>query len=224
MRSYSSFAFMRIIAIIFLFIIPAFMQGQFCKPAILVGVQAGAHFSAYRASSAIQYPKIGISSISYAATVESRLTLHNQLKFTLQYSFSFYSLLSRPIHYKSKESKNDNLREPTMAFSAFTMLPVKDDLLLFSGGGVQLQSCQKNTKISGCFPIENTCNSFNQFIANPYFLFGLEYKARIFKKSMIFSIQNNLGFLPSRVQYENNSGNIVPVIQGIQIGMKYQLP
>lgn len=215
---------MRIIAFILFIFTPVFMQGQFCKPAIVVGVQAGAHFSAYRASSTIQYPKIGISNVSYAATIESRLTLHNQLKFTLQYSLSFYSFLSRPINYKSKEVKNDNVREPAMAFSAFTMLPLKDNLLLFSGGGVQLQSCIKNSNVKGCFPTENACNSFNQFIANPYFLFGLEYKARIFKKSMIFSIQNNLGFLPGRVQYENNTGNIVPVIQGIQIGMKYQLP
>lgn len=216
---------MRIIAFILLLLLtPAFMQGQFCKPAIVVGVQAGAHFSAYRASSAIQYPKIGISNVSYTATVESRLTLHNQLKFTLQYSLSFYSFLSRPIQYKSREVKNDNLKEPSMAFSAFTMLPIKDDLLLFTGGGVQLQSCQKNKNVNGCFFSENACNSFNQFIANPYFLFGLEYKARIFKKSMIFSIQNNLGFLPGRVQYESNNGNILPVMQGIQIGMKYQLP
>lgn len=191
----------------------------------IIGFQTGisAPFSTHDFS--LPKFKIGLPSFSYAASIEKRFTIKNKLNFSLQYSITFFKILQQNLNVNRIKNEQDKLtqHEITNSISLNNIYKLKDNFNFVSGIGMstplQFQTMNENKNY------ENITQKNKKFspILNPFFMVGIENKCTIFRKSLILSLQYNIGFMPYRNQpmINNASNNENQYIQSISIGLKY---
>lgn len=167
--------------------------------------------------------KLGLPSFSYTASVENKLSLNNQLNFTLQYSLTFFSLLQQKLNSIQTQIKQAPEVKTISSFQSNVGYYIKKDVTLIAGIGLNLPmrfeqfSNQSELKLYS----ETNTNQENKYTSHlsPYFICGIEKDCKLFKNQLSYSIQYQLGFVPNRNIQANN--NFTP-FQAITIGLKYK--
>jgi len=166
--------------------------------------------------------KLGVQSFSYSTSLENRLSLRKKLNFSLQYSLNYTRI--RAIN----SNASSNLFSTNV--SAAGIYNLKQDVQVVVGGGVQkplslstmpaartIPSALIQHKSNGKYSLKQLNN------LNPYFIIGLENSTKLFNKNLIYSLQYNFGFTPSKYKVIEESTTETERNQGsVQIGLKYK--
>ncbi|MCC7029721.1 MAG: hypothetical protein IT257_05390 [Chitinophagaceae bacterium] len=197
-----------------------------------IGFQAGVLAPVSYSSNGFSKYKVGLPSFSYAASIENRFTLNYRIRFSVQYSITYFDMMAKNLERNMQESQAKAAEESKRAHSfsnniSFNSLyRIKNDFSLTAGVGVakpiqfmDKSVCRKNVIQSGCMPPQN-----NKFVPNlnPFFMVGIENTCRIFNKNLIYSIQYNIGFAPYRTLPVQKSAAESQYTHGVNIGLKYK--
>lgn len=187
------------------------------KSSTLIGFQVG-NSNIKMTKSFLNY-KIGLPSFSYSSSVEKRLTLNNNLSFSLQYSINYFSFNKRMLN-----TTLINQKEVSNSINVNTNFKVIKKTSLLAGVGVNKSLYTKNIaslKIEGITNQINenkfTLTDFNKF--NPYFIIGIENGIQLLNKNLYYSLQYNFGFNSLKSEIKSNETNNNT---GFRIGLKYK--
>ncbi len=202
------------------------LNAQQSNSSLLIGSQVGISRLAPM-KTRIPTFKLGVQSFSYSTSLENRLSIRKKLNFSLQYSLNYTHFRSVP----SLSAKTPSKNVLSTSVSASSVYQIKSDLCVVTGVGIQKPFCLKpnssqqkeilNTLLSKKADTRYSIKNLHQI--TPYFIIGFENSTKLFNKNLIYSLQYNVGFMPSKyrvieegsTENESNQG-------GVQIGLKYK--
>jgi hypothetical protein len=215
-------------ALLILLLVACNTQAKGKNNATFVGFNKTMIMPIQHGKSSIQTIKLGLPSFSYSTSLEQRFSLNNKLKFSLQYSLTYFNLNIPP---SEKSNTPFKMRDFSAGVGANAIYQFRKDACVITGFTI-------NKPVYSCFKTSTPTESPNQKIMieqkrfelqnsnnwNPYFTVGFEKQFTLFKRDMRYSIQYNFGFMPYRNQYfQQNPSQKETYIQGISIGVKYKL-
>lgn len=199
-----------------------------------VGFQTGIVAPIQRANYSIPKYKIGLPSFSYAASIENRFTLNYKLNFSLQYSISYFNVMRRNLENNIVESSariaenNKRAQEFATNINLNAVYSVKKDICVIGGLGLTrpLNFMDKNTDKKNVNFCNNSCEKSNKYspALSPFFMIGIENSCTLFRRNLIYSVQYNIGFLPSKALpiQESTPSSTNQYMHGVNIGLKYK--
>jgi hypothetical protein len=224
---------MKKVTLILLYILSVhFVYAQKGSKSTYIGFQAGVQAPVSSSNYGFSKYKIGLRSFSYAASIENRFTLNYRIKFSMQYSITYFNMLAKNLEKNvlesqakaTEENKKNNAFSTNISFN--TLYRIKNDLHVTAGAGVSKpiqfmdkSVCRKNSLQAECGGTQS-----NKFIPtlNPFFIIGIENSCRIFNKNLVYSIQYNIGFAPYRTLPLQKASAESQYTHGVNIGLKYK--
>lgn len=186
------------------------------------GVVAPLSFGDYSVS---KY-KIGLPSFSYSASIENRFTINNKLNFSLQYSLTYFNIMQKNQEYGCFNTPSNGQNDEFAAsINLNTIYKFKRDAGIIGGvcisNPINQTNAGENTTYSET-PVAASTKKTPVF--NPFFIIGLENSTKLFHKSLIYSLQYNIGFMPYRnlPLQKNSNASANQYMQGVNIGLKYK--
>ena len=171
---------------------------------------------------------LGIPSFSYSSSLEQRFSLHTNLKFSLQYSLTYFNMNMQQL--QQTIARNLKTNELTAGVGVQAIYQFRKDACVVTGFTM-------NKPVYSCFKadVPNEAGKWSSLSQqkfslqdsrswNPMFNIGFEKQFTLFNRDMRYSIQYNFGYSTSRnpylYSYPAQRGSY---LHGISIGVKYKL-
>ena len=214
-----NFQIMKKIWIVLLIGIAFPSMAQHKKKNTLIGFQIGVQNPPSLPSS-ISIPtfKLGIPSFSYAASIENRFTIRNQLSFSLQYALNYYQLNQQllPLRFKQQYI--------AISTDAVVSMGVSKKSSVLIGGGISQPVYTKTANFQtaelGVYKSESTFSIANLYYLQTHMIIGIENRTKLFNKNLYYSLQYNFGFMPLRYRLASPAPH-QGMQQGVSIGLKF---
>lgn len=201
-------------------------EAKLKKPETIIGVQKTALFNVGFNAQTPVCKSLGIPSFSYSSSLEQRFSLHTNLKFSLQYSLTYFNMNMQ--HLQQTIAKNAKTSELSAGIGVQAIYQFRKDACVVTGFTMNkpVYTCfkadvpQESGKWSSIneqrFTLQD-CRSWN-----PMLNIGFEKQFTIFNKDLRYSIQYNFGYFNGRNSFLQGM-NSPRYMHGVSFGLKYKL-
>lgn len=215
---------LKIIAIVCLFASLANAKGK--RIETFFGFNATSYVNVGFNSSQPSTKKLGFNSFSYSSSLEQRFSVHNKLKFSLQYSLTYFNMNMQQL--QQTIAKHAKTKELSTGMGVQAIYQFRKDACVVTGFTL-------NKPVYTCFKAELPSESSPAFTSisqqrfslqdsrswNPTFNVGFEKQFNLFNRPMRYTLQYQLGYM-SRNPYMPSYASPT-YMHGVSFGLKYKL-
>lgn len=197
------------------------------KTEILLGFNTATYFNIGFNSSQIAGKKLGFNSFSYSSSLEQRFSIHNKLKFSLQYSLTYFNMNMQQL--QQTIARHAKTKELAAGLGVQAIYQFRKDACVVTGFTL-------NKPVYTCFKADMPLESTTKFTSlsqqkfslqdsrswNPSFNIGFEKQFSLFNRPMRYTLQYQLGYMQHRHPFLPNY-TAPTYMHGVSFGLKYKL-